>query len=502
MNPTPRPQDDSSSGSPHPGTAPRRPGWLTRRRLQAVFPVRARLTLSMAVLTSLALLTAGVVIWTLESRRLSADAVDAATTEVSALRRYAQDPVDPATGKRYGSAEEVLRAFMNRNTPGPDQMLALWTTDSVPLVTVSPRRKVVTEQSFLDAVRPLASTGGSTQVRTTRGEVLLTVQPVVGTTGPEAALVVVTFLDDERESLRDLMRTYAIVSGLALLLITGLAAWQSRRLLRPLGDLAEAAREISESDLSRRVPESGNDDITALTRTVNAMLDRLERAFADQRQFIDDAGHELRTPLTVLGGHLELLDPDDPAEVEATRALLLDEVDRMSRLVNDLILLTKSQRPDFVTPGPVLLPDLVASVLAKSRPLADRDWRLDAAPDVQVSADEQRLTQALLQLVDNAVKHTDAGDTIAVGASVTAGRCRLWVRDSGDGIPAEQREAVLERFTRAHVRPQDEGFGLGLSIVAAIARAHAGRVIIEDTPGGGATVIIELALEEETWPAS
>ncbi len=461
----------------------------------------------MAVLTSLALLTAGVVIWTLESSRLAASAVDDANAEVSALRQYTQDPINPTTGQRYTSAEELLRAFMTRNTPGPDQMLALWTQDRVPLVTISPRRKVVTEQAFLDAVKPLASTGGSTQARTTRGEVLLTVQPVVGTTGPSAALVVVTFLDDDRDSLRALVRTYAIVSLLALLLITGLAAWQSRRLLRPLGDLAAAAREISESDLSRRVPETGHDDITSLTRTVNAMLDRLERAFADQRQFIDDAGHELRTPLTVLLGHLELLDAEDTVEVEATRALLLGEVDRMSRLVNDLILLSKSQRPDFVTPGPLVLADLVVTVLAKARPLADRNWRLDEAPDVQVWADEQRLTQALLQLVDNAVKHTDVGDTVAVGASASPGRCRVWVRDSGDGIPVEQREAVLERFTRARVRAEDEGFGLGLSIVSAIAVAHAGRVIIEETPGGGATVIIEFArvefaLEESTWPAS
>ena len=113
------------------------------------------------------------------------------------------------------------------------------------------------------------------------------------------------------------MRTYTIVALLALFTITALAAWQSGRLLAPLRTLRETAEEISETDLSRRLPETGNDDITALTRTFNGMLDRLEQAFVGQRQFLDDVGHELKTPLTVLRGHLELLDADDPAEVAA-----------------------------------------------------------------------------------------------------------------------------------------------------------------------------------------
>ena len=192
--------------------------------------------------------------------------------------------------------------------------------------------------------------GGTTTLTTEHeGELLIATQPV--TQGDETgALVIVTYLDEERAGLRDTMRTYLVVAVLTLLLITALAAWQSGRLLAPLRTLRSTAEEITESDLSQRIPETGNDDITALTRTVNGMLDRLEAAFVGQRQFLDDAGHELKTPLTVLRGHLELLDTGSPQEVAETRALLLDEVDRMSRLVGDLILLAKSNRPDFLNP--------------------------------------------------------------------------------------------------------------------------------------------------------
>ena len=247
----------------------------------------------------------------------------------------------------------------------------------------------------------------------------------------------------------------------------------------------------------------GNDDITALTRTFNAMLARLEAAFVGQRQFLDDAGHELKTPLTVLQGHLELMDVDDPREVAETRQLLLDEVDRMSRLVGDLILLAKSDRPDFLTTAPVSLERLTHTLLSKARGLADRAWVLDAAGEAVVVLDEQRVTQAVLQLADNAVKHTGDGDEVAIGSSVGADGVRIWVRDTGPGVPEADREHVFERFGRSVVGPGDEGFGLGLSIVKAIVDAHHGRVEVDPHHSPGARVVITLPADPEApWPAS
>ena len=287
--------------------------------------------------------------------------------------------------------------------------------------------------------------------------------------------MVVTFLDDAQGELNSLLRTYTIVSLLSLVAITAIAAWQSGRLLAPLRSLNDTAREISATDLSRRLPETGNDDITALTRTFNEMLDRLEAAFTGQRQFLDDAGHELRTPLTVLAGHLELLDVRNPDEVASTRALLADEVDRMSRLVGDLILLAKAGRPGFITPHPVDLDELTSSVLAKARALGDRTWESDGVGVVTLMADQQRLTQALLQLAENAVKHTGPGDVVAIGSAYDGTTATLWVRDTGPGVDPADRAQIFERSAGPRCPSTTTASGSGCRSSAPSPRRTAGR---------------------------
>jgi len=204
----------------------------------------------------------------------------------------------------------------------------------------------------------------------------------------------------------------------------------------------------------------------------------------------------------VLAGHVELLDADDPDEVRSTRALLADEVDRMSRLVGDLILLAKAGRPDFITPHPVDLDELTSSVLAKARALGDRAWEADGVGTATLRADQQRLTQALLQLAENAVKHTRPGDLVAIGSSYDGTAARLWVRDTGPGVDPADREHIFERFGRAATTGRDEGFGLGLSIVRAIAEAHGGTVRVTDASPGARFEIILPTDEEQPWPAS
>jgi signal transduction histidine kinase len=208
------------------------------------------------------------------------------------------------------------------------------------------------------------------------------------------------------------------------------------------------------------------------------MLDRLEDAFATQRRLLDDAAHELRTPLTVLRGHLEVVDTADTQDVEATRALVLDEVDRMARLVSDLLLLAKAQRPDFVRAEPTDVEALTDGALERARGLGDRAWMLDEAASALVTLDAQRITQALLQLAHNAVHHTAEGDEIGIGSSIDGHQLQLWVRDTGAGVPEEIRENLFDRFAQGE--PGHDGFGLGLSIVAAIAEAHGGRAALDE----------------------
>jgi two-component system, OmpR family, sensor kinase len=467
--------------------------------------VRTRIAATVAALVLLALSAAGLIIYLLESARVESAARDQATQEIAEFRTLQSDGRDPTTAEPFTSAQDLLGVFLSRNVPSDDELLIGWIDGRARFVSAGRHGDLARDPALERAVAVLVRTGTERTIDTTYGEVLVTVQPVRESTGGEAALVVATLMDDARADLRSLVRTYAVVSLLSLAGIVAIAAWQAGRLLAPIRRLNETARVITATDLSARLPVRGNDDITALTVTFNEMLDRLEAAFVGQRQFLDDAGHELKTPLTVLRGHLELLDHEDPAELAETRALLLDEVDRMGRLVGDLILLAKSRRPDFLTTRPTDLGRLTHALLAKARALAEREWLLDAEGEVVVGLDEQRITQAVLQLADNAVKHTREGDTIAIGSSYDGAAAHLWVRDTGDGVPEQDREHVFERFGRSTVRPDDEGFGLGLSIVRAIAAAHGGSVRVTDPADDqpdGAMFVITLPHQERPWPRS
>jgi two-component system, OmpR family, sensor kinase len=477
-----------------------------RARTRPTFSVRARIIAVILLLTALAMTGAGIIVYALESDRIDRRASEQIDQEIAELSQLRQDP---ATGRPFTDVQRLLEVFLSRNVPDDDEMLVGYAEGDAELRTQNRYgEEIFADPEYERVVRDLLADGGFRTIESAQfGEVWVTVVPVRNRTATNSgALAIVTFLDDEHEELDRTMRTYAVVAAVSILVIAFIATLQSGRLLAPLRRLRETTDEITETDLARRLPESGNDDITALTRTVNAMLARLEAAFVGQRQFLDDAGHELRTPLTVLRGHLELLDPDDPEDVATTRDLLLDEVDRMGRLVGDLILLAKSRRPDFLSPQPTSLERLTHTLLAKARGMAVREWQLDGAAQVIVDVDEQRLTQAVLQLVDNAVKHTGDDDTIAVGSSYDGRSARLWVRDTGAGVPEADREHVFDRFGRSVVHEGDEGFGLGLSIVRAIAEAHGGTVHVEDAPPGGPTgavfVITLGTMKEEQWPAS
>ncbi|MFS8098922.1 HAMP domain-containing histidine kinase [Lentzea alba] len=287
------------------------------------------------------------------------------------------------------------------------------------------------------------------------------------------------FEDGVRAPVHSTVRVLVLVS-LAGLLIAALIAWfVAGVILAPVRMVRQAAAEITEDDLTRRIPVSGNDDVAALAQQFNSMLDRLDRSFRLQRQFLDDASHELRTPITIVRGHLELLG-DDPLERAEVVRLCTDELDRMARLVEDLLLLVKAERPDFLRPVVVSLPELTSDIDAKLRALGDRRWVLESIAEGEAVLDPQRITQALVQLASNAVRHTTAGSEIRFGSSVDS-VVSFWVADSGPGV---RDESML--FSRST--------GLGLPIVKAIAEAHGGAVQVRSVPGEGATFVLEVPL--------
>ncbi|MGD1931896.1 MAG: sensor histidine kinase [Leptolyngbyaceae cyanobacterium] len=281
-------------------------------------------------------------------------------------------------------------------------------------------------------------------------------------------------------------------------------AWVTAgRLLRPLHLMNRTARQITESDMSQRIPLQGKDEITAVAATFNDMLDRLQGAFDGQQEFLKDVSHELRTPITVIQGQLETLAyrPEKQAE---TIALMTNELQQMNRLVNDLLLLTKAERPDFLILKPEDLDWLTEELYLKARSLTpERDWRLETKGLYPATLDRQRFSQAVMNLVQNALRHTQPGDPIALGSAIDGDYLRFWVRDTGEGIAPADQQQIFERFARATNNDQPfEGAGLGLAIVSAIVEAHSGRVELASELGQGATFTLILPLDPAVYPSA
>ena len=177
------------------------------------------------------------------------------------------------------------------------------------------------------------------------------------------------------------MRTQAIVQFGMIVIASLLGLALAGRVLRPLSTLADTAQTISATDLTRRIPVRGEDEASRIATAFNDMLERIERANATQRRFLDDASHELRSPMTVIRGHVELLELEtDPEEREAMVNIITDEIDRMNRIVEDLLLLARSERPGFLSMEPVDIAELTEDVHRRASVLCGRTWLLDRRP--------------------------------------------------------------------------------------------------------------------------
>lgn len=312
--------------------------------------------------------------------------------------------------------------------------------------------------------------------------------------GRDGLFVAVNFPNFERREIDGAVRAQIVVQVITMVVVGMLGLLLAGRVLRPLRSLARTASAISDTDLTRRIPVFGRDEASQIALVFNAMLTRLEQAFSTQRRFLHDTSHELRTPLTVIRGHIELLDVEStPAERAETIALVTDEIDRMSRIVDDLFTLAMAERPDFLHTEPVDLREIVVDAHRKVTTLGARDWRVEAPHPVPIVGDRQRLTQAIVQLAANAVKFTTEGDSIRIGTMARDGEATLWVDDAGTGVVPEEAERIFRRFERGRSDPDSAvGSGLGLAIVQGIAEAHGGRVALIPKPGPGARFVMTI----------
>jgi two-component system, OmpR family, sensor kinase len=353
------------------------------------------------------------------------------------------------------------------------------------------------------------------RVSTANGDVLAELIPIVRPT--ETGVTTVAVL----ELTTSLQLVDRLLDRLRLLLIAGtlIAAAATvtlsipliRAVLTPLRQMAATSRAIAAGDLARRVGEpASHDELADLAAAFNEMVDRLASLLASQRRFLADASHELRTPLTALAGGMEMLvlgaDRADRAARARLLRLLQGETERMGRLVDDLMMLTRldARGAAALTLAPVDLRTLASQVVEETRLLApELTVRLQAPSDaVTVLGDADRLHQVLLNLCTNARAHTPSGGTITVTVASAADggpkeKARLSVTDTGEGIPPDHLPHIWDRFYRAdqaRERQGGGGLGLGLAIVRAIVENHGGQVEITSTPGVGTTVTVVLPL--------
>ncbi|MGH7486444.1 MAG: sensor histidine kinase, partial [bacterium] len=287
----------------------------------------------------------------------------------------------------------------------------------------------------------------------------------------------------------------AVVLPIAVLL----SYWLAGRALRPLSRIAVEAGSISVSNLESRVavPKTG-DEIAQLASGFNELLDRLQIAFAELRQFTGDASHELRTPLTVIQsvGELALTTSMTPQQYRETLSHVLEEVDRLRQLVDALLMLARGESDMATAPATEVLPyEAVESVCAQLRPLAEEHNQLLSVHGnvtTAIMTDVNLLNLAVMNVVHNAIKFTPDGGRIDVSVTSSDSAIAVVVDDTGPGIPASERDKVFDRFYRSDraTRSTERGFGLGLSIARAAIAKLGGSILAGQATSGGARINI------------
>lgn len=404
---------------------------------------------------------------------------------------------DPRTGEPFdGELEAIFDVYFSREVPDEGEALLGFVDgklyQSVRAQDAAPPEELKPASTFWLSLEQ-EERG---EFNTGAGPARYVALPLRGRDGQEGTFVVTNFPAFERAEIQASLRTQELIALFSLAAASFLGALLAGRVLRPLRILAATARTLSDTDLSKRIPIRGQDEASLIAEAFNNMLSRLERVFATQRRFLDDTSHELRTPLTVIRGHVELLELDNtPAAREETTRLILDEVDRLTRMVDDLFLLAQADHPHFVRKERIGVPEFMTELGRKLSPLARLRLTVDVPAGLSINADAHRLTQAVMQLVANALKYAGRDPAIDLGAEVNGDDLVLSVTDDGPGIPPQQALEVFERGRRG-AKGTTRGAGFGLAIVRTIAEAHGGTARL--APGTAVGARFELAIPLNT----
>lgn len=423
-------------------------------------------------------------------------------------------------------AFNAARIIEATGTLTPDDVARLG-ADDVFLIARDAEGRIVTQTERVDPTTPGPDTGiwqralatgalaeGHIEFPavTTFGPVFLSAVPIVRSDAEIRVVEAGKAYSATGRSLFSFLPIVGLAAILGLLLAIGGSYLLARTALAPVDAIVHSARQITEGDLSRRLPiKNPKDELGRLAGTFNDLLARLEVAFAQreealvrQRQFVGDASHELRTPLTSILGFARMLRRwglQDPATAQEAAGAIEQEAVRMSRLVEELLRLARGDEAAPLVLRQYDLADVAADAVDAARAAApdtiDIVWQ---PPDEPVTAtfDRDRVYQVATILLDNAVKYSPNGGQVTVSVRASDGDAALAVSDSGIGIPPQHLPHIFDRFYRVDEARSAGGTGLGLSIARQIAEMHGGRIDVASHPGQGSTFTLRLPLE--AWP--
>ncbi len=425
--------------------------------------------------------------------RLHERVEEALEQEVKELRVLVRGK-NPDTAKPFGeNTKAIFDVFLKRNIPTANEytitLLPEGFYKSVPF-NVPPciNRNSAIMQKWQNLTMPQQG-----KIPNSKNQIIYQAEPVKINGRVEGVFVVAIATKRDLEEINQAIGIIIQVMVLAIAVTLVLGWIFAGKILKPLRILTITAREISESSLEQRISAfQGNDEVAQLSITFNQMLDRLQQAFVNQREFLNDVSHELRTPITIIQGHLELMG-DTPETQNEAKEIIFDELNRMNRLIAELMLLVRAEQPNFLQLEILDIKDLTQEMYHKAKVISEHHWELESVGIGSIMADRQRLVQAITNLAHNATKYTDYQGTITIGSCVAQNHARFWVKDTGLGIPLPEQKRIFERFQTGTYSEQ-KSTGLGLAIVNAIAIAHKGKIDLLSKVNQGSTFVLEIPL--------
>jgi heavy metal sensor kinase len=471
---------------------------FSRKRMRKVnLPIKWRLTIWYGVVLSLILVIFAFGIFVYFKNSLQ-DSIDAKIRSIGEV--LSSSMTDSHNTSVFGNFERYLENVLGRKPKG--KFIQIMDSSGRIGAKMSDIEGEALPTSFNALERAMRGETVYETIERTKPRLRMITIPILENKKVTSVVQVGTSLEDFDETINKLLLIIIIGIPTSVSVTIVVGYFMAKKALRPVDQIRRAAIKISSSNLDEKIDIVGRrDELSRLAETFNAMIGRLKDAFQRVNQFSIDVSHELKTPLTILKGETEVALRKEREKTDYQRLLFsnLEEIDRMSCIIDDLLLLSKADTKDIkLNIEEVALRDLIMDVCMNMKVVADKkevELQTSELDDVRLKGDELKLRRMLLNIVENGIKYSHSGGKIMVSSCVNDGYVKIDVKDEGIGISEEDIKYVFDRFYRAdRSRKRESGSGLGLSISRWIAEAHKGSIEVTSKPAQGSMFSIKLPI--------